>query len=125
MILAILACKIREASNIISVFKLIKFCSSLPRAEQKLSRYRERERERERDVRACPEQKLNRRSDAEREKDVCVRAEQKLSRQTERERERERARERERERERERCVCVLGKQDLTLPPQYRRFSETK
>ncbi len=44
---------------------------------------------------------------------MCARAEQKLSRQT------------ERERERERGVRVLGKQDLVLVQQYRRFSETK
>ncbi len=41
---------------------------------------------------------------------MCARAEQKLSRR--------------REREREWCVCVLGKHDLALLRQYRRFSET-
>ncbi len=38
--------KIREAINIMSVFNWIKLCSSLLRAEQKLSRQTERERER-------------------------------------------------------------------------------
>ncbi len=96
MILAILACKIGEASNIISVFKWIKFCSSLLRAEQKLSRYRERERcscvpwteteqtvrrrERERCVCACwteTEQTVRRR---ERERGECACSESKTSR---------------------------------------------
>ncbi len=93
VISAILACKIREATYL--CLTELKRCSTLPIAEEKLSRRRERERE------------------------VCARAEQ--SRRTERERrERERRgcyaahaeqskthrdRDRERDRERERCVA--------------------
>ncbi len=58
MILAILACKIREASNIIYVFNWIKLCSSLPQMQ----------RERERCVCARNEQKLSRRG----EREMCV-----------------------------------------------------
>ncbi len=56
VLLAILACKVREASNIMSKFNWIKLCSSLPRAEQKLSRPTERER----GVCACWESKTSR-----------------------------------------------------------------
>ncbi len=91
MILAILACKIREASIILSVYN--KFCRAL--------------RERERDVCARAEQKLSRQM--WRETDVCARAEQKLSRQTGRERDvcarAEHKLSRQRGRERDVCAC--------------------
>ncbi len=115
MILAILACKIREASNIISLFNWIKLCSSLPRVEQKLSRRRERE--------VCV-RVLNRNwADAERERGVCVRVLNRNWADAERERERERevcvcARAEQklsrcREREREVCVCARAEQKLS------------
>ncbi len=62
---------------------------------------------------------------------MCARAEQKLSRRGERERDvcaralNRNCADSEREKEREMCVRVLGKQDLLLAWQYRRFSETK
>ncbi len=87
MILAILACKLREASSIMSVFNLIKLCSSLPRVEQKLSICGEREREMCVRLRSrCGEREmcvpvLNRNgADRERERGVCACWESKTSR---------------------------------------------
>ncbi len=99
MILAILACKIREASNIISVFNWIKLCSSLPCAEQKLSRQTERERAR------CVCMRWTETEQTLRERDVCA-----CWTETE-----------QTDGERKRCVHVLGKQDLVR--HYQRFSE--
>ncbi len=116
MILAIHACKIRWSKQLISVFNWIKLCSSLPCAEQKLSRRAERERSvhtrwteteqtrREREIRAHA---LNRNwadAERERERDACTRAEQKLSRRREREMRARAEQKLSRRGERERCV---------------------
>ncbi len=98
---------VKLENQAISVFNWIKLCSSLPCAEQKLSRCRERERERERCV-CRAEQKLSRCRERERERERCVcRAEQKLSREREMCVRAEQKLSRCRERERERDVCAM------------------